>query len=175
MNVRFFIRFLSDSFGQPIELGTHETSDILVESVWARAHVPSLLDTKRWSFTFFYTGESFFSFPGYPTVPFKAYTAILGFKDSRSNFVGLPLFVLYKTLHPDMMSPVTVVPKYSVGVVIGNPNGRVRNKFLDSLEKNMVVSYGGSFRNNIGTKIGGSHVGSELIQFYRNSRNLRCC
>ena len=168
VNVSFFLDFFSQVFNCSIEVGTPETSDILVESVWVRTNTPSLIGMKRWLFTFFYTGESFFSFLGFPTVPFEAYTALLGYKDTHLNFIKLPLFILYNTLYPNMMNPVTEIPKYSVSTVITNSRGEFRNKFLDSLGKVFPVSYGGEYRNNIGGKIGGTHAGDELIRFYRN-------
>jgi hypothetical protein len=166
VNADFFLQFLSTCLESPVIIGSHADADILVESVWATSN--SLNRSKPWKYSFFFTGESFFSFPGMPSPPFKDYTAILGFRATHQNFIAIPLFIVYKSLYPDRFPPVTSVPKYSVGAVIGNHNGVFRNRFLDTLEPKLTVSYGGSFRNNIGTRIGGTHAGDELIRFYRN-------
>jgi Glycosyltransferase family 10 (fucosyltransferase) C-term len=168
VNVSFFLEFLKNVFETDIEVGSPETADILVESCWARIDVPSLVDIKPWKYKIFYTGESFYTFTRDPNFPFNKYTSILGFRGNNLNFVKLPLFVLYKTLYPNCLPPVTTVPKYSACAVIGNANGHFRNTFLDSLEKVLPISYGGTFRNNIGKTVGGTHAGDELINFYHN-------
>lgn len=166
INAIFFLQFLSTCLGSPVAIGSHADADILVESVWATSK--SLIRSKSWKYSFFFTGESFFSFPGMSPPVFEAYTAVLGFRTTHHNFIAMPLFVVYKSLYPNYISPVTTVPKYSVGAVIGNHNGTFRNRFLDALQPKLAVSYGGSFRNNIGTRVGGTHAGEELIRFYRN-------
>jgi len=160
INVEFFLLFLSRVFKTNVVVGDKETSTILVESVFGKE---SALPFKQWSKTFLFSGEPFF-----PTfAPLESYSCILGFMETKKNYVCLPLFLPYILSTPLSYTPVVDVPNKFACTVISNPHGRARNAFLDYLEKCGSVTYGGNFRNNIGKSIQGNYKSNVLIDFYR--------
>jgi len=129
----------------------------------------TLLYRKKWRHTILVSGESIVSVGKMP----EHYNDFLCFLSGlnpvlQPNGVKFPLFISYLFCNNTIsMLPVDAVPINTVCAVISNPKGKVRNKFLDELEKRTNVVYGGSFRNNIGFTIRGDHNSSELIEFIR--------
>lgn len=163
INVDFFEKFLCQVFKTKVVIGDKETSTILVESVFGKE---SALPFKQWSKTFLFLGEPYF-----PTFAhLESYSCILGFTETKKNFVCLPLFMPYILSNPLSYKPVADVPDKFACTVISNPNGNARNAFLDYLEKWGSVSYGGNFRNNIGRNIQGNYKSNVLIDYYKQFR-----
>lgn len=158
----FFTSLLSSVFGIPIYYTLEPyKADILIESVYNHAS-KSILNIKKWKYSFLFVLESY-----YNNRNLKAYSCVIGFNKTEQNFVLLPVFVQYLITNPKVFVPIKEVPSKMVGVVIGNPGGRLRNRFLDKLEAATHVVYGGSFRNNH-PKIAGAYNSDELVNFYKN-------
>ena len=167
INVSFFIKLLENVFNDDIIIcNTPNETDILVESIFGQG---SILKDKYWKYTFLFTGEAY-----YTTVlcnQLELYSCVLGFNNTAKNFVECPLFIPYMICNKHTYTPFIQIPEENkASVVISNTLGCVRNKFLDALDKNMDVMYGGSFKNNIGGKINGAYNSNNLLSFYRNTK-----
>jgi len=165
VNDSFFIHLLSKVFQTEVST-THDMSqaDILIESSFCGTH--SVVYDRAWKYTFFFTGECHYG----NITPLLNYSCVLGYNKTEGNFVALPLFIPYIYCNPHLLTPVQQYPEHMVGAVICNPNGFVRNRFLDSLEQKAHVLYGGSYRNNIGGNVEGYYASDALTQFYSKCR-----
>jgi hypothetical protein len=163
-SINTFITLLSDVFNQPIEIGNHpDTSDILMESIFGSSF---LVKTKSWMHTFLFSGES-----RYYDGDLTAYSCILGFTPTHSNFVEYPLFIMHMLQHNESTyEPCTTALEHSAACIISNGAGEIRNRFLCELEKKIKVNYGGSYKNNIGYTIQGDHHSDAVLSFFRKHR-----
>jgi hypothetical protein len=159
-----FLKILSDVFQESMEFGDlPDKSDILVETIFGSDF---LVKKKEWKYTFLFSGESYY-YPG----DLIAYSCILGFTHTHSNFVECPLFIICMLENKEYTyDPYPIIPESSAGCLISNGGGIIRNKFLDELEKKMKVNYGGSFRNNIGYTVKGGNYSDEVLAFFRQHR-----
>ena len=166
--VYFFVELFKRVFNSDIHIEcNYNDADILCEN--AASNESSLIYKKQWKYSFLVTGESVISF-GDCVPHYNKYTCFLsGLQPSiHLKRVKFPLFISYLFCNNTKSLPsVASIPDKLVCAIIGNPKGKVRNKFLDKLEEKTRVAYGGSFRNNIGYCIGGDHNSSELINFMR--------
>jgi hypothetical protein len=175
-NVGFFLELFRRVFKTDTVISVDPNSaDVLCESQYAR----SAMSYKKWKYSFFFTGESILD--GWKDNEYSKYTAFLGGITNRKNTVKCPLFVSYLFCNPQhsITSVRTIPPNNSVCVVMGTgvtagPRGVTRVRFLDKLQTNMRVIYGGRFRNNIGYAVGGDHNSKQLIDFYRQFRFVLC-
>ena len=74
---------------------------------------------------------------------------------NHKNVVNVPLFIPYiytNNFIERLQTKIRCdnVPSKDVCVVVSNPNGPVRNKFLERLEKRCKVTYMGRYKNNVG-------------------------
>ena len=166
VHVAFFLHLLTRVFGTTVSL-SHDPhlADILVESCFG-SH--SLVHAKPWDYTFFFTGEAYYN----NKVPLDEYSCVLGFHTTEDKYVALPLFIPVMYCNPYTYSPVPAVPEKMACIVRsneGNPDA-VRNKFANFVEKHIPVSYGGTFRNNIGGTISGFFNSGALGDFYKQHR-----
>lgn len=162
VHIGFFLQLFTDVFRTDITVSNPGDADVLVESVFGDH---SMVALKRWNYIFCFTGEAYY----HKTTPLEFYSCILGFRKG-DTYVPLPFFIPYITCNPSTYIPVSVFPTDFACVVIANPEGAVRNRFLDALEQRARVSYGGSFRNNIGHTIQGRYNSNNLLDFYRRHR-----
>jgi hypothetical protein len=170
--VLFFIELFKKVFNtEVIIVNNYLNANILCECAPCSLD-RSLLYRKKWDYSFLATGESIMRTSG-KLEHYKDFSCFLsGLRpESNLNQVIFPLFKSYLFCNSNKWKePVNKVPSNMVCAIIGNPNGIVRNKFLDVLEKKISVKYGGSFRNNIGYKVGGDHNSEELINFIRQHK-----
>lgn len=166
--VYFFLELFKRVFNSNIIIvNNYMNADILCEN--AISNESSLIYKKQWTYSFLVTGESVISFGDF--VPhYNSYTCFLSGLQTSTQLkrVKFPLFISYLFCNnTKFLQSVTSIPEKFVCAIIGNPKGKVRNKFLDKLQEKTHISYGGSFRNNIGYCIGGDHNSNELINFIR--------
>ena len=154
INYEFFINIFNRVYGEDCQIGTFEDSDILCEymAIYSNTYVmhsESALKKKDWKHTYCFSGESW-------TNKLKdEYDCVLWGERNHKNVVNVPLFIPYcytnnfvEQLHEKRVR--NDIPKGDVCVVVSNPNGPVRNKFLERLEKRCNVTYMGRYKNNIG-------------------------
>ncbi len=111
----------------------------------------SALGWKRWHKTFLFSGESY-NLPNW-----RDYDIVFsGESTTHPNVVPLPLFQLYlldlgEPPPPLPETHIKPIPEKDVLVMISNPNGQVRSRFLQALEQsNLKITYAGRYKNNIG-------------------------
>ena len=83
------------------------------------------------------------------------YDCVLWMERNNNNIINMPLHIpyIYTNNFLQKLETKTIrekVPESDVLVVISNPNGKTRNKFLSKLEKRMHITYAGRYKNNIG-------------------------
>ena len=167
LHVEFFIKLLKDVYNEDIIVSNNiDDADILFNSVFTPDQSDYFLNYKKWKATFLYTGEA------YHNVNYlSSYTCILGYKSTNDNYIELPLYVPYMISYENMsFEPCNCIKNNHVSAVIGNHSAQDRRLFLDKLEKNMIIRYGGSYKNNIGGRLQGLWSGDNLINFYKNSK-----
>jgi len=155
----FFKNLLSLSFGEDIEIGSIDNSDILCESIFGN----TVIDHKKWVKTILFSGES-------RLCPHSnKYDVILCSLENNHNIINCPQFIpyIYSMNIVDMLEKIHLtpridIPKKDILVLISNPNGQVRNDFLDKLEKRFSVTYAGGYKNNIGYKLKGNYNSIDL-------------
>jgi hypothetical protein len=155
-NVDFFIKLFNQLFEESVKIcNSIDECDILLESVFSRN---SMLYTKSWKYSFCFYGESKENCINHCGQDrFSSlfnYTCVLCGEKNHDNIVNLPLFVpyIYSCSFIDKLENrpnLSTVPPRSICAIISNPNGTVRNRFLDQLEKIIPIDYAGPFRNNI--------------------------
>lgn len=154
LNYEFFINLFNRVYNDTCEIGTFEDSEILCEymSIYSSNYVinsESALNKKKWKHTYCFSGESW-------TNKLKEqYDCVLWGERNHKNVVNVPLFIpyMYTNNFVERLQRKVVrtdVPRQDVCVVVSNPNGPVRNKFLARLEKKFKVTYMGRYKNNIG-------------------------
>ena len=148
LHVQFFLDLFKRVYSQECEVGTFEESNILCEFCML-INTKTKLNEKKWQHTFLYSGES------YTNRYQSQYDCVLWMERNNQNIVNLPLHIAYlytnnfiNTL--ENQKTRSSIPKLDVVVIISNPNGITRNKFLELLEKKMSVTYAGRYKNNIG-------------------------
>lgn len=165
VHCQFFIDLFQKIWNEPIELGDKESSDILCESIFG----VSALKDKPWKYSVLFSGESRLQKDPIDHL----YTFVLYGQRNNGNRINVPLFLPYlygnnffKTL--ESLTPRTSIPQNAVLVVITNPNGATRNKFLEALEKRVPVCYAGHYKNNIGGTIAPPYYSPEFRNFVAN-------
>lgn len=154
LNYEFFINLFTNVYNETCEIGILEDSDILCEymaiySNTFQMHSESALNKKKWKHTYCFSGESW-------TNKLKdKYDCVLWGERNNKNIVNIPLFIpyIYTNNFIEQLETPTErrdIPKKDVCVVVSNPNGAIRNKFLQKLEKHCNVTYMGRYKNNIG-------------------------
>lgn len=166
VNMSFFLELLGRVFENPDLRAAScvEDASVLVESVFGET---TLLDAKSWAYTILVSGES--SVGPRP----EKYDCVLSGKSRAQgpSYVPMPLVIPYMACnglykHFRSLAPRTDVPSKLVCAVISNPNGAVRNTFLDRLEKRGIpVAHGGRFRR--GACLGGLYNSSSVSDFVR--------
>ena len=161
-HVDFFLDLCTKIFKTECTIGTLENSEILLETIYR----DSVLKAKDWQFSILYSGESRI----HPNT--DEYTIVLHGMRNHKNIVNCPLFVsyLYCNNYTDRLKiplPDTVsMPRNDVLAIITNPNGEVRNIFLQMVESlGIKVTYAGHYRNNIGGTLQHEYKTQEFIDY----------
>ena len=165
--IDFFIELLYNIYNEEIIVTNNlDEADILFNSVFASEQSDYYLNYKKWKASFYYTGESY-----HRTNYLSSYTCVLGYNPTNDNFVVFPFYLLYLKANPNLsFEPVKCIKPISASAAIGYYHDSVRCSFLNKLEKQMIVLYGGAYKNNIGGKIKGSWLSEHLIDFYKNTK-----
>jgi hypothetical protein len=164
LTVSFFIKLFENVYNEKCEDGGFVNSDILCEfGMMIDSH--SCVNVKKWKHTYLFTGESYLGMDK------SNYTCVLWGERNYENVVNVPLFIPYlytnnfvENLENIHLIPRTIVPSKEVCVIISNPNGIIRNKFLDKLGKVMKIDYAGNYKTNI-EKIHNHYNTPEFINF----------
>lgn len=166
LNYEFFINLFNKVYQEKCELGTIENSEILCEFDMLIGS-KSLVKYKKWKTTYLFSGESTLNCN-------KAdYNCVLWCERNHKNVVNMPLFIpyLYTNNFVNCLldkNKRTTIPEKDVCVIISNPGGGVRNKFLQSLDKlssYLTVDYAGTYKNNIGGPIKYHYNTPEFLDF----------
>jgi hypothetical protein len=162
VHCQFFLDLFTKVWNEPIELGDMDSSEILCESLDGSPMVMK----KSWKYTVLFSGESRLQKEPIDHL----YTFVLYGQRNNKNRINCPLFVPYLYCNDylkvfESQSPRTNVPQNAVLAIISNPSGKVRNSFLDALEKRVPVCYAGSYKNNMGGTIVPSYNTPEFQAF----------
>jgi len=163
LHVDFFIELFEKIYKETCEIGTLENSDILCEFDMLLGS-SSKIHFKTWKHTFLFSGES--------TLKCKKenYDCVLWGEKNHKNVINLPLFIpyIYTNKFVDTLENICSVqnfPKHNVLVIISNPAGKTRNKFIELLEQNFHVCYAGNYKNNIGGTFKPAYNSQEFRNF----------
>ena len=151
LNKDFFLNLFEKVYNEKCYVGSLEESNILCEFCMLIS-TTSKLNTKKWKHTYMMSGEN--DCRACENQKDK-YDCVLWMERNNKNIINMPLHIPYiytnnllKSL--ESQKNRSDVPKNDVLVVISNPNGKERNRFLSALEKKMNVTYAGRYKNNIG-------------------------
>lgn len=183
MNYTFFMTVLEKVYNLPVHMtSSAEEANVLVECIFGSQ---TYLYYKKWSASFLFTGESH-----YCNVPHIAqFDCVLGFENTHDRYVKCPLYLLFlhsnasiyeQLLENDkqissknVTGPVqyTSIPPNKASVVItNNAHGTERLRFMDRLEEQMTLFYGGKYKNNIGGVVNGHFNSPEMNEFYQRGK-----
>jgi hypothetical protein len=172
VSVSFFVELFTRVFNTRIVIERNiDNASILCENA-CRIH-DSAMNKKSWIHSILFTGESVVSFGNLTDSHyshFSQFSCFLSGLATNKNLkrIQCPLFISYLFCNPDKsMVPVDSVPKERACAVIGNPKGKVRNKFLDKLETVTSISYGGRFRCNIEQPLAGHYHSATIFDFMK--------
>jgi hypothetical protein len=159
--VDFFLNLFEKVYGEKCYVSRIEDSEILCEfDMLINSH--SVNKTKHWKHTYLFSGESSLKCNK------NDYTCVLWGERNNKNVVNLPLFIAYIYTNNFLNNLQSInnkhntVPKNDVLVIISNPYGSVRNKFLEKLDKSFKVCYAGRYKNNIGGLISHEYNSKEF-------------
>lgn len=149
VNTTFFLKLMKNVYNEHIEISYDPNeADILIENTQT---TNSYLEHKKWIHTYLFSGES------YLRQDYYKYSCVLYGNRNRDNIVNVPLYVPYYVssfsedyITHNIKPSVQKVPENDILVMISNPGGIIRNKFIEELEKNFKVTFAGNYKNNIG-------------------------
>ncbi len=173
MDCTFFVQLLSKAYNAPIHVSNSpDNATILVESIFGNH---SYLKYKKWMATILFTGESDYS----NTRNVSEYDCVLGFEDTRDNFVKCPLFVIFLVTNLSILKEVenvnrhvlSEIPPNHASIILSNGyHGKERLEFFNTVRQKMPVFSGGKYENNVGFVVPGSYNSSEMVDFYRRGK-----
>lgn len=181
---KFFKNLLENVFGEELQIGNLEESDILLESVFSGK---TYINEKEWKYTFFFNGESqeriltdTLKNNQCRLSQIQNYSCILTGKFTNNSIktINLPLFIpyIYCNNYLNMLKNPTqkmFVPKKNICAIISNSNCPHRNYFLEKLGEKIHIDYAGNFRNNV-PKIPGAYNSKEIFEFYSRYKFVIC-
>jgi hypothetical protein len=168
LHVGFFLDLFSAVYKEPCEIGSVADSPILCE--FDSLHDgPTIVREKQWLHTYLFSGESTLKCQK------SHYTCVLWGERNHQNIINVPLFVPYLYCNKFLETlqdhghglPPGVVPSKDVCVVVSNPRGLVRNKFLQKLEQVMRIDYAGAYKNNMNGCIPYAYNTPEFLNYVR--------
>jgi hypothetical protein len=168
----FFLELFQKVYDEQCFIGeTIDESDILCEfDMLMNGHVPyaisSATNSKKWKHTYLFTGES------YMKQNPDNYTCVFWGERNNKNIVNVPLYIpyIYTNKFVDLIqtkNDALKMPKEDICVFISNPQGDVRNYFLQELDKNFKVTYAGPYKNNTGGPITNPYNTEEFRYFVK--------
>jgi hypothetical protein len=174
MDCTFFVTLFEKVFKSPIHITTSpDEASVLVESIFGDN---TYLYYKKWRTTVLFTGESHYC--NYPHV--SKFDCVLGFEETHDRYVQCPLYLLFLQTNPyvlDQLKPkyeknasMSPPPPNSVSVVISNPHGEQRLRFMDRVEQKMKLYYGGKYKNNTAGVVNGHFNSPEMNEFYQRGK-----
>jgi hypothetical protein len=173
MDSSFFIQILEQTYNAPIHVShTPDKATILVESIFGNY---SYLHYKKWSATILFTGESDYS----NTMNVSEYDCVLGFEDTRDNFVKCPLCIIFLVTNPSILkeienvdrpAPSEIPPNHASIILSNGYHGKERLEFFNTARKEMTVFSGGKYENNVNFVVPGSYNSSEMVDFYKRGK-----
>jgi hypothetical protein len=169
----FFVKLLESVYNAPITVSrTPDKADILVESIFGNY---SYLQYKKWNATILYTGESDYA----TTQNIESYDCVLGFEETRANFVKCPFFLIFLLTNPSILKELETterpvpnkIPPNNASIILSNGyHGKDRLEFFNTIKTEMTVFSGGKYENNIGGGIPGSYNSNAMVDFYRRGK-----
>lgn len=151
LHVQFFLDLFKKVYNEECQVGKLEESSVLCEFCMLIGGNTKLKE-KKWKHTFLYSGES--DLRACKSLK-NEYDCVLCMERNHKNVVNLPLHIayIYTNNFKEKLESNRIrenIPHSDALVIISNPNGKDRNKFLEKLEKKMHVTYAGRYKNNIG-------------------------
>jgi hypothetical protein len=150
LHVGFFIELFEKVYSEKCFIGSFSDSNILCEfDMLLDCNSSSAVTMKSWKHSYLFSGESTLKCSK------TNYTCVLWGERNRDNVVNIPLFIpyIYSNNFLDKLQEHSIsnycMPIKDVCVVVSNPKGLIRNKFLNKLEKNMHIDYAGGYKNNM--------------------------
>jgi hypothetical protein len=173
MDCTFFVQVLEKTYNAPIHVTNNPNSaTILVESIFGQH---SYLKYKKWQATILFTGESDY----FKMKNVEDFDCVLGFEDTRDNFVKCPLFVIFLLTNPSILKEIekqerpipSVIPPNHASIIVSNGyHGKERMDFYNTAKCAMTVFSGGKYDNNVGFVVPGSYNSTEMVDFYRRGK-----
>jgi len=173
MDCTFFVHLLRKTYDAPIHVShTPDNATILVESIFGNH---SYVTYKKWRATILFTGESDY----FNVRNVGDFDCVLGFEDTRDNFVKCPLFVIFLLTNPSILKEIenvdrpvpSDIPPNHASIIVSNAyHGPDRIAFFNTAKKDMPVFSGGKHENNVGFVVPGSYNSSEMVDFYRRGK-----
>ena len=168
---KFFIDLFKRIFNtHNIEIGNISNSQILCEFDMM-INTSTKIDSSKWKKTFLFSGESkLLQNP-------KLYDCVLWNRRNNNNIINVPLFIpyIYTNNFVERLEIIEIkkqmnnVPSKDVICIITNPNGIIRNKFLEKLEKVINIDYAGFYKRNI-ENIKHPYNSDEFLNIIKNYR-----
>ena len=161
VNSKFFIELFKKVYDtEDVNISSFNEANILVENTQIQ---DSNKYKKKWLHTYLFSGES------YIRSDLGEYTCVLYGQRNHKNIVNVPLYLPYLicSFNQDILNNKIIekIPEKDVIVIISNPSGSFRNKFLEKLENNFKVDYGGNYKNNIGGVLQSVYNSKEFNDF----------
>ena len=166
VHCQFFLELFEKIWKEPIELGDKDSSEILCESIFGTP----LVTSKPWKYSILFSGESRLQKNSIDHL----YTFVLYGQRNNGNRINCPLFVpyLYCNNYLERLEISLIQERKSaqnaVVAILSNPNGLVRNTFLEELEKHVPVCYAGGYKNNMGNTFAPAYNTPEFQAFVSN-------
>jgi len=169
----FFVQLLEKTYNSPIYVTSRpDDATILVESIFGNY---SYLNYKKWRATILYTGES-----DYASIQnVDKYDCVLGFEETRGNFVKCPFFVIFVITNPQIMkelenpaqsNPNEIPPNFASIILSNGTHGQTRLEIYNRIKNEMPVFSGGKYDNNVGFVVPGSYNSDEMTTFYQRGK-----
>jgi len=170
---QIFINLFSKVYNCRIEISDMESSDILIESIWGS----SKLTEKKWKYSYFYSGEPESNEPA--NVNLLNYTALLKNSRTHKNIIHFPFFSyyqMYASFDFKQLDQIkqNIIPKKFCATFISNPNGLIRNKFIEKLEKYKKIDHYGKYKNNQNEQFAGNWHSPTLIEKMKEYKFIIC-
>ena len=173
MDCTFFVKLLESVYNVPIQVSrTPNNANILVESIFGNY---SYLQFKKWNATILFTGESDYA----TTQNINTYDCVLGFEETRANFVKCPLFLIFLLTNPRILKELEMterpipskIPPNNASIILSNGyHGKERLEFFNTIKKEMTLYSGGKYENNVGGQVSGSYNSTAMNDFYRRGK-----
>ena len=173
MDCTFFVQLLEKTYQAPIHVVNNpDSATVLVESIFGNY---SYLNYKKWRATILYTGESDYA----NTQNVDKYDCVLGFEETRANFVKCPLFVIFLITNIHIMKEIEKtdrpipdeIPPNFASIILSNAyHGKQRLEFYNTVKKEIPVFSGGKYDNNVAFVVPGSYNSNDMVNFYRRGK-----